>query len=692
MNNEIHSHKKRINFIIAGALFFVLAIGNVMPVRAEVRRQATSTLTPSTCTSWNLAGDFRRAPDQENPSQDPCDTPAVWEYMGSTGLTRDPQSYSVFSDFISNGANVPGLNVWGPTSGPYVAFNGSGGTVFGNWPVDTIHVHPGPAQLVVLAWHSPINGYVSVGGGVSDDAAGGGDGIQWFIDLNSTNLASGSYGNGGSQTFANGTNGANLNTVAVNVGDMLYVVIHPNGDYSYDSTRVDISVDVTSASTPTSTPTECASWNLAGDFRRAPDQENPSQDPCDTPAVWEYMGSTGLTRDPQSYSVFSDFISNGANVPGLNVWGPTSGPYVAFNGSGGTVFGNWPVDTIHVHPGPAQLVVFAWHSPINGYVSVGGGVSDDDAGGGDGIQWFIDLNSTNLASGSYGNGGSQAFANGTNGANLNTVAVNVGDMLYVVIHPNGNYSYDSTRVDISVDVVTSAPTPTPTNTPTPTITYTPTETPTATPTSTPTATYTPTLTPTSTPTSTPTVTPAPNSGSYGTCWSSAASWAGYTVSYNIERNTIPTSLGWDASIHAAAQTWNDVNPSHFTFYNSAYDDVNIIYAESMSNQYDLAVTGPAHWNNWFYITHMHTAFNSDLNWDTNNTPNQNPFTLDNNGSTTTYNVQNVMTHEFGHWLELEDTYSESCNSVTMYGNIGVGDIGKISLSIHDEDAINWMYP
>jgi hypothetical protein len=51
-----------------------------------------------------------------------------------------------------------------------------------------------------------------------------------------------------------------------------------------------------------------------------------------------------------------------------------------------------------------------------------------------------------------------------------------------------------------------------------------------------------------------------------------------------------------------------------------------------------------------------------------------------------------MTHEFGHWLELEDTYSESCNSVTMYGNIGVGDIGKISLSIHDEDAINWMYP
>jgi hypothetical protein len=110
-------------------------------------------------------------------------------------------------------------------------------------------VHPGPAQLVVLAWHSPINGYVSVAGGVSDDDAGGGDGIQWFIDLNSTNLASGSYGNGGSQTFASGTNGANLNMVAVNVGDMLYVVIHPNGSYSYDSTCVDILVDVTSAPT-----------------------------------------------------------------------------------------------------------------------------------------------------------------------------------------------------------------------------------------------------------------------------------------------------------------------------------------------------------------------------------------------------------------------------------------------------------
>jgi hypothetical protein len=91
----------------------------------------------------------------------------------------------------------------------------------------------------------------------------------------------------------------------------------------------------------------------------------------------------------------------------------------------------------------------------------------------------------------------------------------------------------------------------------------PTATPTATLTYTPTATSTNTPTNTSTPIPTNTL-PPPNYGGSGICWASKSSWSSYTVSYSIDRTTIPTSLGWDDSIHSSAQTWNNIEPSHFT--------------------------------------------------------------------------------------------------------------------------------
>jgi hypothetical protein len=79
-----------------------------------------------------------------------------------------------------------------------------------------------------------------------------------------------------------------------------------------------------------------------------------------------------------------------------------------------------------------------------------------------------------------------------------------------------------------------------------------------------------------------------------------------------------------------------------------------------------------------------------MSWDTNNTaiagdPNS-------NGSSTTDNVQNVMTHEFGHWLFLDDIKDANCNYVTMYGYIGLGEINKITLDVADKDAVSWQYP
>src|SRR5258706_35833 len=74
------------------------------------------------------------------------------------------------------------------------------------------------------------------------------DGIKWYLDKNSTSLADGVIPPGGFQNFANGNGGTSLNTVAVNVGDVIYLAIDPNGSYGCDSTRVDLSISDTSAS------------------------------------------------------------------------------------------------------------------------------------------------------------------------------------------------------------------------------------------------------------------------------------------------------------------------------------------------------------------------------------------------------------------------------------------------------------
>lgn len=376
------------------------------------------------------------------------------------------------------------------------------------------------------------------------------------------------------------------------------------------------------------------------------------------------MAASGLTRDPLSYSLMPYFTASLQGYPNDNAWsGNTSllWPYVGYN-AGDTVQNLWLPHTINVHPEYGQLVIIAWKSLQSGYVSVAGGVTDNDPNCGDGIRWFIDKNSSNLASGSYTNGGSQTFASGVNGASLDAVAVSSNEILYFIVDPNASDYCDSTRVDLSVNV-TSAPTETPTQT----------------------TTFTPTAT------TTPTNTPAPNWGGSGTCWASRNSWADYTVFYAIDRNTIPISFRWDSSIDAAAQTWNDVSPSHFSFYNSLTSSNTISYGQTQ-NQYSAAETSPNPFFGWSEITEKQVVFNSLVNWDTNNTPN--PGNPDSNGSTTTVNVQNVMTHEFGHWLflyDIDDT-DGNCASVTMYHRTDYGEINKITLDMHDEEGINWQYP
>lgn len=209
---------------------------------------------------------------------------------------------------------------------------------------------------------------------------------------------------------------------------------------------------------------------------------------------------------------------------------------------------------------------------------------------------------------------------------------------------------------------------------------------------TPTPTSTPTLTPIFTVTSSPTSLPAPNQFGSGTCWETWNSWGQYNADYSIDRVSIPAVFGWDTSIHAAAQTWTYVTPSHFVFSYSAASD-NLVSLGAMQDSNHGAETYERDYILDYFrsITERDTVLNIDVTWDINNEPIEgNP---NSNGSTTTANIQNIMTHEFGHWLDLYDLSAPvSCASITMWHETTYGDISRITLEDADKAAINWQYP
>lgn len=241
----------------------------------------------------------------------------------------------------------------------------------------------------------------------------------------------------------------------------------------------------TSTSTPTLTPESCTVWELAADFEVAPDAENPNDDACGRTGVWHYLEGAEGERNPLAYSPLEEFIENTFDIPGLQQWQATSGgsstnsvPAIGINSAdtAHTFLGvNWPSQRIRVHPSTTELVIVGWRSPVNGEVAITGGADDMDDSAGNGINWFIDKGSQNLASGSFENGGTQIFQQGDGGANLASVHVTEGEFIYFVVDPRGDYTFDSTQLDISIELLAAAtPTPTPTITPTPTNTPTPT--------------------------------------------------------------------------------------------------------------------------------------------------------------------------------------------------------------------------
>jgi hypothetical protein len=199
--------------------------------------------------SWNLAEDFSVSPDQANPNADQYGNPDVWYFM--EGRAQDTSSYALLSSFVSDAFDVDGLEQWqgpfdpgDPNAGlPAVGINATGvdqhPTTF-TWPAGAIRIHPLLRRSVVVGWQSPIDGAVEIDASFNDMDITGGNGIRWAALLKEgsfeTLLATGINGNGGGGGFS-------TSLVFLSKGDFIYFLVGSyRGDYSFDSTQLDVTI------------------------------------------------------------------------------------------------------------------------------------------------------------------------------------------------------------------------------------------------------------------------------------------------------------------------------------------------------------------------------------------------------------------------------------------------------------------
>lgn len=194
---------------------------------------------------------------------------------------------------------------------------------------------------------------------------------------------SGDIPNGSEQSFQAGQNSAALQQIRVQKGDMLQLSVLPKIGHGADSTLVDFVITELSG--------EKRVWNLTEQLLPDVHQNGAGTQHSDTlgnAGVWHLFD---LVLAP---TLFTKFIKDAENTPGLQVWrGADDTPSLFANTNSHQIKFitiTQPARSVAVHPGPHGGVAVAWQSPIDGLVTVSGKVQDIDVGGGDGIAWTIE--------------------------------------------------------------------------------------------------------------------------------------------------------------------------------------------------------------------------------------------------------------------------------------------------------------
>lgn len=176
----------------------------------------------------------------------------------------------------------------------------------------------------------------------------------------------------------------------------------------------------------------------------------------------------------------------------------------------------------------------------------------------------------------------------------------------------------------------------------------------------------------------------------GTCWDTDQAWPLHYFYYWIDSN-IPDD--WITYIDRSAATWNAGNDNTTTIYRKTSDTYhNWIYLTSLGSNYwaaevsRISVTGTT-------IQRLEMRINGDR-------PIY-PHQLFPDKTNSSFDVQNLFTHEFGHFGFIDNMPDSdrtpagdlvSCKAQTMWPDFGYGDQARRSLETYDKWGINWQYP
>lgn len=172
-------------------------------------------------------------------------------------------------------------------------------------------------------------------------------------------------------------------TVDLRQGDVLQLVVSPNGSHGADSTQIDWTLSLVD------NPTQhWQSTDLVADF------------PSDAPlrsnhgAAWCFLD---VTEGPEFLRERKSGIEGRSS---LNGWSTDDTPSVFVNAADEpvSVWTTLPARSLFVHPGPNREVALAWVCPEHGRYSMQGFVADAHPAGGDGVAFRIE----HIAAANYG--------------------------------------------------------------------------------------------------------------------------------------------------------------------------------------------------------------------------------------------------------------------------------------------------
>lgn len=161
-------------------------------------------------------------------------------------------------------------------------------------------------------------------------------------------------------------------------------------------------------------------------------------------------------------------------------------------------------------------------------------------------------------------------------------------------------------------------------------------------------------------------------------------WPSKQAAYLISETNGPA--GSATAIIAGMNTWNAAGSSFNFIYAGShsgapygeYDGQNICDFGPLSS-------GTIAMNTIWYNSTTGEILDADIRFNTNY-----GWTI--GGSASTFDVQNIATHELGHTLSLADLYSAADTEKTMYGYGSYGETGARTLHSDDIAGIRYLYP